>query len=208
MPKQNENPEDSKDTSQEGGDKEASQDTASGDDKDSKSADKTKADAKTKNIGDDKQKIVADSDDSDDIDDSSDTFSREYVQELRAENKKRRVENKKLEEKLNRIEDTAVRRVIRSELKAAAIEAGIVELDALKLVDLSEVKVTEDGDVVGIKEALSKAKEDKPYLFKEKKTSTTANFSTPPVDDEGRKHKAAKDVKEEDISSYMADLRH
>lgn len=56
-------------------------------------------------------------------------------------------------------------RVIRAELKAEAIRAGMVDLDGLKLADLSTVTLSDDGNVVGASEMLAKLKEAKPYLF-------------------------------------------
>src|SRR5258706_9542058 len=56
--------------------------------------------------------------------------------------------------------------IIAQRLKAAALKAGIVDLDALKLADLTKVTLEADGVTVkGADELMSALKEAKPYLF-------------------------------------------
>lgn len=62
-------------------------------------------------------------------------------------------------------QDSAKGRVLRAELRSAAMRAGILDLDALQLADTSSVSVGEDGELQGIDEAVSTLKERKPYLF-------------------------------------------
>jgi hypothetical protein len=62
-----------------------------------------------------------------------------------------------------RVETSA--RLVRAELKVEAIRAGMVDLDGLKLVDLSAVSVDEDGDVQGAGPVMERLKRDKPWLF-------------------------------------------
>jgi hypothetical protein len=58
-------------------------------------------------------------------------------------------------------------RIVRAELRAEAIRAGIVDLDGLALLDpeKSGVKLADDGSVTGAAEALAALKQAKPYLF-------------------------------------------
>jgi len=136
------------------------------------------------------------------------TFSREYVQELRSENASYRTRANDAERKAQEAETKAAereaaaeakvvqaaadaaakgketnsaadQRVIRAELKAEAIKAGMVDLDGLKLADLSTVKLDEKGEVVGAEDMLKALKEAKPYLFKE--ASSTSSTQTPPT---------------------------
>lgn len=58
------------------------------------------------------------------------------------------------------------RKMIRSEVKAAAIAAGFIDLDLLSTIPMTEVKIDESGDVSGALEAVEKFKTNKPYLFK------------------------------------------
>jgi hypothetical protein len=131
-------------------------------------------------------------------------FSREYVQELRQENasyrtrandaEKRAQEAieaaKKAQEaaearatqaaadaetKVKETHTAAEQRIIRAELKAEAIKAGMVDIDGLKLADLSSIKIDEKGEITGATELMTALKESKPYLFKEATSSSSAD---------------------------------
>lgn len=119
------------------------------------------------------------------------TFSREYVHELREENKSWRTKHaeeaaarkaadegktaaeKASEGKVKEVQTAADQRVIRAELKAAAIKAGMVDLDGLKLADLSKVKLNAEGEVEGADELMEAMKKSKPYLFGAASSSST-----------------------------------
>lgn len=125
---------------------------------------------------------------------SPETFSREYVSELRNENKGYRLKAQELEIKAKEAIEAATRaateadekvvantqsandRILRAELKAAAIKAGMVDLDGLKLADLSKVKLGEDGEVEGADALMASMKESKPYLFG---ANSTTSQTTP-----------------------------
>lgn len=125
------------------------------------------------------------------------TFSLEYVQELRAENAKYRTSAKEsaktaeqaranaekvkteADERMAQTVSAADQRIIRAELKAEAIKAGMVDLDGLKLADLSAVKLDENGEVVGAGELMATLKEAKPYLFTQAAATTTTPKETP-----------------------------
>lgn len=152
------------------------------------------------------------------------TFSREYVQELRQENASYRTRaldaEKKAQEALDKAAakeadadakaakattdaDTkaketnaaAEQRIIRAELKAEAIKAGMVDIDGLKLADLSSVKIDEHGQVVGAEDLMKGLKESKPYLFKE--ATSTSSTSTPPAKDPPKPFDARKATNDE-----------
>lgn len=126
---------------------------------------------------------------------AAETFSREYVQELRAESSGYRLKAKEQEDARKAAEDAATaataaaeariteattaadQRIIRAELKAVAIKAGIVDLDGLKLVDLAGVKLNEKGEVEGADALIDALKTAKPYLFG---TPSSSSISTPP----------------------------
>lgn len=125
-------------------------------------------------------------------DDNREHFSREYVKELREENKGWRLKAQQLEKerddhrtaaekaaqdadgKVKEANTAAEQRVIRAELKAEALKAGMVDLDGLKLADLSKIKINDAGEVEGAAELMEELKKGKPYLF-----GTTQNSSTP-----------------------------
>ncbi len=56
-------------------------------------------------------------------------------------------------------------RLIRAEVKATAVEAGLAHPDFLRLIDTSAAKVNEDGDVVLPEGFWAKIKADLPHLF-------------------------------------------
>lgn len=147
-------------------------------------------------------------------DDSRETFSREYVKELREENKgwrlkaqqaeKERDDHKtaaekaaaEAEAKVKDAHTAAEQRVIRAELKAEALKAGMVDLDGLKLADLTKVKINDAGEVEGAAELMDELKKSKPYLFGSTQNSSTPN--TPP----GSKPPAAKKATEMTDEEY------
>ncbi|AVA33356.1 hypothetical protein C3Z06_06770 [Cupriavidus metallidurans] len=118
------------------------------------------------------------------------TFSKEYVHELRKENQGYRLKfqesegkakaaeeaaskaNTDADAKVKAAQEAADQRVIRAELKAAALKAGMVDLDGLKLADLSGVKLNEAGEVEGAEALMEALKKSKPYLFGAPSTST------------------------------------
>src|SRR5580698_7507554 len=58
--------------------------------------------------------------------------------------------------------------------EAQPIRAGIVDLDGLKLVDPSEVKLSADGEVEGASALMARLKKAKPWLFSAASLSSTA----------------------------------
>ena len=141
-------------------------------------------------------------------------FSREYVHELREENKAARVakieaEGKvkaadelaakhlsDAEAKVKTIEATANEKVLRAELRALAREAGILDLDDLKLMDVSGLKVDDEGNVTGADALIKAFKEAKPYKFKEL-SSTSATTQTPKAD--AGKPKKVSDMNKDEV---------
>jgi TolA-binding protein len=131
---------------------------------------------------------------------SKESFSREYVSELREENKSWRLKISERDTELSTLkakvaeletgskdaltkaEQAANDRVLRAELKAVAAKHGVVDVnDALKVLDLSGVKLDENGDVIGADELFEAAKKAKPYLFGT--TSTSSTQKPPPAGD-------------------------
>lgn len=128
------------------------------------------------------------------------TFSLEYVRELRNENKGLRLANadltkktqeheakiaeiaKENEGKLTAAQQAANERIVRSELKAVALAAGMIDMDGLKLADLSKVTLKDDGSLEGAAEAIEALKKAKPYLFG---TGNTGSTEDPPPRKDG-----------------------
>lgn len=150
------------------------------------------------------------------------TFSREYVQELRAENASYRTRANEAkaaaeaaevakaaaltesEAKVTAATTAANERVIRAELKAVAVKAGMVDLDGLKLADLSKVTLDDKGEVQGADDLMKALKESKPYLFGTT-TSTTHAGNPPPATPPAAK--LAKDMTKEEYAAAKAKLK-
>jgi hypothetical protein len=158
------------------------------------------------------------------------TFDRPYVEELRSENKtwrgkmvaerEQRVAAEKERDdaraaaeaakkaaeteattKVTAAEQRANERVIRAELKVAAQKAGMIDLDVLKLVDLTSVKLTEAGEVEGADALMTKLKEDKPHFFGNPvKGSSNPN---PPPNPGDKNPKMAKDMTQAERDAFL-----
>ena len=75
---------------------------------------------------------------------------------------------------LSQTQAEANSRLIRAELKAEALRAGMVDLDGLKLLDVAEVKLTEAGEVAEAAALIAKLKRAKPWLFGNTASSSAA----------------------------------
>jgi hypothetical protein len=146
----------------------------------------------------------------------SKTFSGEYVAELRNENATWRrkasghesaAQQAKAEAEKARAEaekvvaearSAADQRVIRAELKAAALKAGIVDLDGLKLLNTSDVKLDEEGEVVIPDGFFDNARKAKPWLFGQATTSQTS----PAPRQESPKTKSAHEMTDAEMDEF------
>lgn len=162
------------------------------------------------------------------------TFSREYVTELRNENRGWRLKAQEQEQKraeaeaavteaqkkadeaiaaakaeaeghAKTAEERANERIIRAELRTAALKAGMVDLDGLKLADLSEVTLNDKGEVEGADALMTKLKEAKPYLFGKPLPGNT-NPNDPPNPNPPAP-KLAKDMSPEEYQAAKAAVR-
>lgn len=70
-----------------------------------------------------------------------------------------------LERKLVDLQKGMQTRLVRSELKAEAIRAGIIDLDCLQLVDVSSVVVGDDNEIPPLAHLVSDLRRRKPWLF-------------------------------------------
>ncbi len=66
-----------------------------------------------------------------------------------------------------------------ADLKLHAIRAGMIDLDGIKLIDQSQIRLTEAGEVDGADRLMTNLRRDKPWLFQAVTTSTLA--PAPPV---------------------------
>jgi len=87
------------------------------------------------------------------------------------------------------VQSAANERIVRAELKAYAVKAGIVDLDGLRLLDLSGVRMTETGDVEGAESLIANLRTAKPWLFGLGSSSSSAK---PPPEQQPRAKKASE----------------
>jgi len=96
-------------------------------------------------------------------------------------------------------------RLIRAELKAEAIRAGMIDLDGLKLIDLAEVGLNPSGEVADAASILAKLKRTKPWLFGNASSSSAA--ANPPRPEPPRMRHARELSHEEWLAARAALLR-
>ncbi|WP_045736798.1 phage scaffolding protein [Xanthomonas sp. MUS 060] len=111
------------------------------------------------------------------------TFSEDYVKELRRECAHYRTKAKdgeetaekalkNAQESIAKAKADADDRIVRAELKTAALKAGMIDIDGLKLADLSKVTLKDDGTLEGVDALMEGMKKDKPYLFGQPATTS------------------------------------
>ena len=151
------------------------------------------------------------------------SFSLEYVRELREENKATRLARQELENRLKTIEDelsktkkdgdekvsaaqkAADERLLRAELKAAAVKAGLVDMDVLKLVDISPLKLNENGEIEGLDKLVEDFKKTKPHFFGAAGASTSAP-GTKPAPKGGNDPVDVTKMSPQDYAAYKAKM--
>lgn len=94
--------------------------------------------------------------------------------------------------------EAARERVMRADLRVAAKDAGMVDLDGLKLLDTATLKLGDDGSVQNAAEALAALKQAKPWAFGQASTSSPAQA---PKADAG-KTKLFKDMTPEEQAAW------
>ena len=96
-----------------------------------------------------------------------------------------RARTTELEGALQQARDEGQRRLLQAELKTAAVRAGMVDLDGLKLVDASGLRLTEAGELEDGAAVMERLRGDKPWLFAHASSSSRA--SAPPSAPQRRK---------------------
>jgi hypothetical protein len=93
---------------------------------------------------------------------------------------------------------------IDADLRVAAVQAGIVDIDGLKLVDRTALKINDKGQVEGVAELIEATKKAKPYLFHATGPTGTSNpKDAPGAGPNGTK--LAKDMTEAERAAFLAD---
>lgn len=84
-----------------------------------------------------------------------------------------------LERQLVDVRQQTEARIVRAELKAEAIRAGIVDPDGLKLMNTDAIKLNEDGEVEGAGALIADLKRAKPWLFGGTSSSSSSALAPP-----------------------------
>ena len=110
-----------------------------------------------------------------------------------------------LERKLAETEQQARDRVVRAELKVAAIRAGIVDLDGLRLLDLKDLELTPEGEVANAAQLMAQLRRAKPWLFG---AGSSSSPSSPPPAQPPRPKLATEMTDDEYRAARAAILKH
>jgi hypothetical protein len=76
-----------------------------------------------------------------------------------------RARAERLEQKLSEFQQQSDVRLVRAEMKAEAIRAGMIDLDGLRLLDLSSIKLNDKGEIEDASGLMTRFKKAKPWLF-------------------------------------------
>ena len=106
---------------------------------------------------------------------------------------------------LERLQSETQARVIRAELKAEAVRAGMIDLDGLKLIDGAEIRLNEAGEIDDAKALLGRLKRAKPWLFGGGVSSSVA--ASPPRPEPPRPRHATEMSHEEWLHARAALMR-
>lgn len=86
-----------------------------------------------------------------------------------------RAEIQRLEQHLKDSDEAAKLRLMQVQLSAAALRAGMIDLDGLKLLDLPGAKANEQGEFDSADSIIGDLKQRKPWLFRGSSSSPSAN---------------------------------
>ncbi len=98
--------------------------------------------------------------------------------------------------------DQANQRVIQAELRSHAIRAGILDVEGLKLLDMTSLRLDQDGNLPDGAGTIATLKRDKPWLFPRPHSSNPAVAPAP----EPPKTRMAKEMSYEEWQTARARL--
>ena len=107
-----------------------------------------------------------------------------------------------LENALREARDAATQQAIQAELRVEAVRSGMIDLDGLRLLDSGGLQLAEDGTLADAKGMIGRLRQDKPWLFAAKSSSS---HSEPPSSVPLRA-KHATDMSVEEWRAARADL--
>ena len=77
-------------------------------------------------------------------------------------------------DELLRLRDDFQSRLVAANLRTEAVRAGMIDLDGLKLVDLSDVRLDDDDKIIGGRKMMTELRRAKPWLFGTGSSSSVA----------------------------------
>ena len=107
-----------------------------------------------------------------------------------------------LELQLSTTQTETEARLVRAELKVEAIRAGMIDLDGLKLVDFTHLKLSKSGELENAGTIMTRLRQAKPWLFG---TSSSSSPASPPPAQPPRK-KLATEMTDLEYRAARADL--
>ncbi len=100
----------------------------------------------------------------------------------------------RLANELGKLQTEFQSRLVVANLRTEAVRAGMIDLDGLKLVDLSAVRLDNEDKVIGGRQMMADLRRDKPWLFGVASSSSAASApASQPV-----RQKAAMDMTDEE----------
>jgi hypothetical protein len=88
-------------------------------------------------------------------------------------------------------------RLVAADLRTEAVRAGMIDLDGLKLIDLSGVRLDDSDKVVGGRKLMAELRRNKPWLFG---AATSSSIAIAPASQPARQ-KTAMDMTDEEYAS-------
>lgn len=85
-----------------------------------------------------------------------------------------------LEHQLVNLQKDTEARLLRASLRTAALQAGMIDLDGLRLLDLSAAALDPDGEIADGAALMASFRRQKPWLFSNGSSSSTADFPPAP----------------------------
>lgn len=124
------------------------------------------------------------------------------TEELEPDNENWRLRAETAEGELASFTQRVEKRLLRAELKAAALRAGMVDLDGIALIDTSDLRLDDNGNLANATGLMSQLRRAKPWLFGGASSSTGATppSATPP------RTRLATEMSVEEWKSARADL--
>jgi hypothetical protein len=108
-------------------------------------------------------------------------------------------------EDIKKIREDFQSRLIVASLQTEAVRAGMIDLDGLKLANLSDARLGPDDKVVGGRQIIDELRRNKPWLFG---TSSTSSVAEAPPSKPIRQKTALEMTEEEYLAARAAVTRH